>query len=138
MSRSAWQQKSSSAKLSFCKYRLGNTGGAGERNRPGKRNNPPPQPRKDDAVGAALLAAAIPSLLCQLFGWGRSSVRVPRRPAPGLSSPGDGGARGPGLASPPALPWEIKNQDGQSGFISGGQPFRGRLVPPGASGWAGR
>lgn len=38
--------KSSSAKLSLCKYRLGNTGGAGERNRPGKRNNPPPHPER--------------------------------------------------------------------------------------------
>lgn len=101
---------------------------------------PSPPPRKDDAAGAALLAAAatIPSLLCQLFGWGRSGVRVPRRPAPRLGGPGDGGARGPGLASPPALPREIKNRDGCSGFISGGQPFRGRLGPLRASGWAGR
>ena len=38
--------KSSSAKLSLCKYRLGNTGGAGERHRPGKRNNPPPHPER--------------------------------------------------------------------------------------------
>lgn len=114
--------------------------GRGETKQVWETKEPSPPPQREDAVGAVLLAtaAAIPSLLCQLFGWGRSGVRVPRRPAPRLSGPGDGGARGSGIASPPALPQEIKNRDGWSGFISGGQPFPGRLAPLGASGWAGR
>lgn len=44
--------KSSSAELSFCKYRLGNTGGTGEQNRPGKRNKPPPPTPKGRCGGS--------------------------------------------------------------------------------------